>query len=195
MTIAFTGYAVISADGFIADREGRMPEALRFDADWAYFQAALDAADITLLGRRTHEAAPNAKERRRLVVSGGMRAIMQENAFTWWVNPKDLAPASAIAETVGLDAEVAVVGGTGVFDWILDEGGYDAFHLSLARDIRLGEGRPLFDGISDLEDALLQLEAKGLSIEARSWLDRKAGLELLILKRSRSRTRPGSANA
>ena len=28
-----------------------MPDALRFDADWAYFQAALDAADVTLLGQ------------------------------------------------------------------------------------------------------------------------------------------------
>ncbi|MGI9505626.1 MAG: hypothetical protein ACR2RE_21530, partial [Geminicoccaceae bacterium] len=180
MTIAFTGYAVTSADGFIADREGRMPEALRFDADWAYFQAALDAADITLLGRRTHEAAPNVKERRRLVVSRAVRAVVRENAFTWRANPEDVAPASAVAETGGSDAEVAVVGGTGVFDWILAEGGYHAFHLSLARGVWLGDGRPLFDGIADFEEALSKLGAEGLLVETRSWLDRKAGLELLI---------------
>lgn len=195
MAIAFAGYAVVSAEGFIADREGCMPETLRFDADWAYFQAALDSADITLLGRRTHAAAPNVKQRRRLVVSGRIRAIVQEDASTWWVNPEDVAPASAVAEIVGADAEVAVVGGTGVFDWILTEGGYDTFHLSLARKVRLGDGRPVFDGISDFADVLTKLEAGGLSIGPRSWLDRKAELELLILKRSKSRTRPESANA
>ena len=195
MTITFVGYAIVSADGFIADCEGRMPEALRLDADWAYFQAALDAADITLLGRRTHEAAPNVKKRRRLVVSSRVRTVVQEDALTSWVNPEDVAPASAVAGIVGSDAKVAVVGGTGVFDWVLGDGSYDAFHLSLARDVLLGEGRPLFDGIGDVEDALSKLEVDGLSLEARSWLDRKSGLELLVLKRATGRTTPGSVNA
>ena len=61
-SLAFAGYAIVSADGFIADDDGHMPDSLKFEADWAYFQAALDRADITLIGRLTHEAAPNVKK-------------------------------------------------------------------------------------------------------------------------------------
>lgn len=183
MAIAFRGYAVVSADGFIADDRGRMPDALRFDADWTYFQAALDAADVTLLGRHTHEAAPNVKNRRRLVVSSGVRAVIQENDTTWWVNPRDVTPASAVAVVSGTKAEVAVVGGTGVFGWVLEEGGYDAFHLSVARQVRLGAGRPLFDAADDLEQAIARLEASGPRTLRQTWLDENEGLELSVFSR------------
>jgi dihydrofolate reductase len=180
MSIAFKGYAIVSADGFIADEAGEMPDSLRFDADWRYFQAALDAADLTLLGRHTHEAAPNKKERRRLVVSRGVRAMLQENACTWWVNSDDVAPTSAATVVAGSKATVAVVGGTGVFSWILDDVGFQEFHLSIAHDVRLGSGRPLLDDAVSLEDAIGKLEAKTLSLGERRWLDQGAGLELLI---------------
>ena len=186
MTIEFEGYAVVSADGFIADSRGRMPDALRFDADWAYFQAALDDADITLLGRHTHEAAPNVRRRRRLVVSRGVRAVIREDASTWWVNPREVTPTSAIATVFGTEAKVAVVGGTGVFGWILDERAYRAFHLSIAHQVRLGAGRPLFDGIDGLDAAVAKLEGNGLELEERSWFDRQAGQELVIFERSES---------
>ena len=184
MTMTFKGYAVVSADGFIADDQGRMPDALRFDADWVYFQAALDSADVTLLGRHTHEAAPNGKGRRRLVVSRGVRAVIREDVRTWWVNSEDVAPASAVAAVAGAAADVAVVGGTGVFSWILDEGGFHEFHLSVAHDVRLGAGRPLFEGVDGLDQAIAKLEQSGLTVGRRSWFDKEGGLELLLLKRA-----------
>lgn len=188
MTIIFKGYAIASSDGFIADRDGHMPDALRFEADWGYFQAALDEADITLLGRHTHQAAPNTKHRRRLVVSRGARAVIQEDAETWWVNPRDVTPAAAAAVVSGASAPgasktIAVVGGTGVFGWILDEGGYDEFHLTLAHHVRLGAGRPLFDNAAGLDAALETLKRQGHDVVERSWFDEEAGLELLVLSR------------
>ncbi|MEA2944849.1 MAG: hypothetical protein QOI40_179, partial [Alphaproteobacteria bacterium] len=38
------GYAIISADGMIADAAGRMPPALTIEADQAFFHAGLDRA-------------------------------------------------------------------------------------------------------------------------------------------------------
>lgn len=184
MTIGLKGYAVVSVDGFIADSRGRMPDALRFEADWAYFQAALDAADVTLLGRHTHEAAPNVRGRRRLVVSKRVRAVIQGDASTWWVNPREVTPTSAITVVTGTEAKVAVVGGTGVFDWILKEGEYEAFHLSIAHQVRLGAGRPLFGGADGLDAAVSKLEGGGLEVKERSWFDRQAGQELVIFERS-----------
>jgi len=186
MAIKFKGYAIISADGFIADAEGHMPDTLRFDADWSYFQSALDAADITLLGRHTHEAAPNIKGRRRLVVSRGVRAVIQEGPHTWWVNPKDVTPASAVAVVVGTDATVAVVGGTGVFRWVLESGDYREFHLTIAHHVRLGTGKPLVDDVDSVDHVLATLKANGLKTKSRTWMDETKGLELSLFARSRN---------
>jgi dihydrofolate reductase len=182
MTIAFHGYAIVSADGFIADSGGRMPEALRFDADWAYFRAALRQADLMILGRHTHELSPNLTSRPRLVVSRGVRAVIQENASTWWVNPKEVTPSAAAAVVAGAAARVAVAGGTGVYGWVLEEGGYDEFHLSVARRVRLGAGRPLLDGIDDLKGVMSAFEGIGLRLQRESWLDEEAAVELLTFR-------------
>src|SRR5215212_2348314 len=61
-------YAIISADGMIADAQGRFPEALKNDADKRFFHAALDSAAAIALGRLTHEQERNSG-RRRLVLT------------------------------------------------------------------------------------------------------------------------------
>ena len=59
------GYAIVSDDDLIAGPDGRTPDALRNEADWAYFQRELDRADLVALGRLGHEANPNVRQRRR----------------------------------------------------------------------------------------------------------------------------------
>lgn len=179
-SLHIAGYAVVSAEGFIADADGAMPDALKFDADWAYFQDALDQADITLLGRKTHEAAPNVKRRRRLVVSSRVQRVWKEGNITSWVNPKHVDPAAVFLDLAGAEAGIAVVGGTGVFDWILESCGFCEFHTSVAHRVRLGTGKPLFSGAGDLDDAVSRLERRGLMLQHRAWFDQNAGLELLV---------------
>lgn len=181
---AFEGYAVVSADGFIADAGGVMPNALKFDADWDYFQTALDRADVTLIGRHTHEAAPNFKKRHRLVFSTRTDGLVKEDATTTWIDPAKADPCRAITQLFGPSANVAVVGGRGVFDWVLSNPSFSAFHLSLAHQARLGQGQTIFKGADDLEAALSLLSHRGLTLEHRSWFDRDAGLELLVYRRA-----------
>jgi hypothetical protein len=180
---SFEGYAVVSADGFFADVDGVMPDTLRLAADWDYFQAALDGADVTLIGRRTHEAAPNLRRRRRLVLSSRAEGVVGEDARTLWIDPARTDPCAAIAEVCGPGARVAVVGGQGVFDWVLSNPGFSAFHLSLAGEVRLEQGRCLFGQAQDLEAALALLAADGLTLRHRTWLDRSVALELLVYRR------------
>jgi len=180
----FEGYAVISADGLIADADGRMPDCLKFDADWDYFQAALDHADITLLGRLTHEAAPNIKKRRRLVFSSRVDGLVKTDETTYWIDPAQTDLHAAITEISGPSSKVAVVGGRGVFDWVLSKPGFSAFHLSIARKVQLGRGLQMFKAAPDLEAALALLETNGLRVSHRVWLDQDAGLELLVYRQS-----------
>jgi dihydrofolate reductase len=183
MTISFNGYAIVSTDGFIAGDNGCMPAALCFEADWEYFRAAIGETDLMILGRHTHELSPSMTKRPRLVASRGVRAVIQENAITWWVNPKEVTPPSAVAVVAGTEAVALVAGGTGVYGWVLEEAGYDEFHLSIARNVRLGAGKPLLDHVEGLDGVVSAFDAKGLSLQEQAWLDEEAAVELLIFRR------------
>jgi hypothetical protein len=139
------GHAIVSADHCIADRKGRMPDALRNDADWALFQAELDRAVITLLGRLGHEVHPNPRGRRRLVVSSQVRNL-EMRSDGWWWNPAGLPLRDALAEAAPEGGIVAVPGGRLVFDLALALG-FDGFHLTRSHRVTLPDGIPVFSQV------------------------------------------------
>ncbi len=131
-------YAIVSADDRIADASGAFPDALRNQADWAYFQAGLDRAVLTLLGRRSHEAAPNAKGRSRLVMSRSVPDLVRV-ADAWWWNPAGI-PLHEVLRTIVPDGGVVCVpGGQSAFDEI-GPSGFTEFHLARAHPCRLPQG-------------------------------------------------------
>lgn len=144
-SIRFIGHAIVSADGMIADADGGMPAALRSDADWQQFQAALDRSVLVVLGRVGHRRHPNPG-RRRLVLTRSVERLVAppaEPLVTLW-NPAGAAIGDVLRE-LGIDAgEVAVTGGTGTFEYFLPC--YDAFVLSEAHRSVLPAGRPCFRG-------------------------------------------------
>src|ERR1700684_1545998 len=88
--IQIHGYAIVSDDDRIAGADAVTPPSLRNDADWAYFQLELDRADLVALGRLGHEANPNVKGRRRLVLSSAARGL-QQRSDAWWWNPAQIS--------------------------------------------------------------------------------------------------------
>jgi dihydrofolate reductase len=155
------GHAIVCGRARMTDATGAMPEALRFEADWALFQAALDRADVSLIGRRTHAAAPNAKRRRRVVVTRDpVRPLDDDRAVAF--DPSVGGLRAFLAERFGAAAHVAVVGGTDVFDLAARALGYDAFTLTVAPAVRLDGGRPVFADSRDL--AALERRLKGLGL-------------------------------
>jgi dihydrofolate reductase len=175
---AIHGHAIVSADDFIAAEDGITPPALRNEADWVRFQAALDAAAVTVLGRLGHESNPNVKRRNRLVVSSSARGI-ERRADAWWWNPVSASLADALAAAAPGGGDVAVTGGKRVFDLFLDAG-YDRFDLARAEHVRLGRGVPVFSACASgvrATDVLLQ---HGLRVRAGEDLDRDAGVTLTL---------------
>ncbi len=175
------GHAIVSDDDCIAGPDGLTPAALRNDADWAYFQAALDAAAFTVLGRRGHEANPNAKARRRVVVSSSSGGLEGRGDGHWW-NPAHVAFASVAAMSAPGGGVAAVPGGRDVFGLFLRIG-FDAFHLVRAEGVRIAGGRKLFPGCADGRDAERVLKEAGLSLARSSWLDRAANVRLDLWRR------------
>jgi len=180
-TYAIHGHAIVSSDDRIADADGRTPPSLRNEADWRRFQAALDQAVVTVLGRLGHEANPNAKGRNRLVLSSSARGL-ERHAGAWWWNPADVTLAEALLRASPAGGIVAVPGGMRVFDWFL-AAGYDAFHLARAGRVKLPDGIPVFTAVRDGSSADRVLAAHGLRPEDTAMLDADAGVSLTVWRR------------
>lgn len=154
------GYAIICRNDCIADAEGRLPPALMNEADWQYFQAGLDKSDLVIVGRRSHEAAPNARNRPRLILSRAVAGLMRK-ADGWWWNPDQL-PWLDVTDRLSLAGKrLAVPGGQAVFDRFLAIG-FTAFHLSRAGNAFLPGGRKIFSGLGAGLGAEELLRARGL---------------------------------
>jgi dihydrofolate reductase len=138
-------YAIISADGMIADHNGEQPLGLRVPADQRFFHDSLAHVRAVAHGRFSHEGGPAAKARKRLVLTRGIAALAPhpKHALGLLWNPDGASLAEAWG-ALGLDGGVlGVIGGTDTFGLFLDIG-YDAFHLTRAARVRLPGGRPVF---------------------------------------------------
>jgi hypothetical protein len=137
-------YAIVSADGMLADAAGIIPPGLRIDADQQFFESGLDAVDIVVHGRNSQEVLSHSSTRRRIIVTRSIPAIAPDpsngRAILW--NPAGASFEQALAEFSVPNRSVAVIGGPSIFEWFLDL--CDIFYLSRAANVRLPDGRPIF---------------------------------------------------
>ena len=143
LPLEIIGHAIVSADGMIADRDRRMPAALRNDADWRRFQAALDRSALVVLGRLGHEAHPNPG-RKRLVVTSRVawleRDPNDDNTMLW--NPDGISWSRVLAGLGIVGGTIAVTGGQRVFDLFLP--GFTSFELVTVAGVTIPDGVPCF---------------------------------------------------
>jgi hypothetical protein len=180
------GHAIVSADDRIADRIGITPASLRNDKDWQRFQASLDRAAVTVLGRLGHEANPNVKGRNRLILSSSAKGV-ERRANAWWWNPAEVVIDDALAMAAPDGGIVAVPGGRRVFDLFLSVG-FDEFHLSRATRVTIPDGIPLFTEVSSGRTAADILAAHGLVAGPTEMLDPVASVEFTLWRLPRTRS-------
>jgi dihydrofolate reductase len=176
------GYAIVSADGMIADSSGRIPPALIHEADQQYFFQGMDAADVLVHGRNSYEDRPRASDRKRIIVTRQISAVTPdaENPNTVLWNPTGAAIERA-CETLGVTGGVvAAVGGSEVYGLFLPR--YDIFHLSKAARAQMAGGRPVFPGIPPATPEDL-LQRHGLRPSPPSDLDTDAGVSVTVWAR------------
>lgn len=141
------GYAIVSADGMIADAARHMPPELMNEADQRFFSEELDRADVVVHGRHSHEQDANAPRRQRLVVTHRVAGLgphpHNPKALLW--NPGG-ATLEEACEALGVtQGTAAVIGGPEVYGLFLPR--YDMFHLTRAARGFIPGGRPVFPGI------------------------------------------------
>jgi dihydrofolate reductase len=177
------GYAIVSADGMIADSNGVMPQTIRNAADQRFLQSELDRAAVVVHGRHSYEGGQRAARRKRLILTRGTPTIVPDpshpNALLW--NPAGATPQEAIAMLGAGEGIIAVIGGTDAFGRFLPL--YDAFHLTRAARAHIAGGRPVFPQVgphSTPEDVLAR---HGLRPTPRRDIDANAGITLTTWQR------------
>jgi hypothetical protein len=179
------GYAIVSDDDRIAAADGLVPLSLRNERDWNYYQSALARSDLIVFGHRSHDAEPNERGDRRLVISGGA-AGLEQRADAWWWNPASIGWPEVAKRLLPLGGEVAAPGGQGVFDLFLGIG-FDAFHLSRAHGVTLPGGRAIFSACDAGVPAETVLAAAGLRVGEKIALDPEHGVEMSVWRAVRRR--------
>ena len=177
------GYAIVSANGMIADANGVMPDSLRYDADQRFLQSALDRAAVVIHGRHSYEGGPRAAQRKRLIVTRQVATVAPnpENASALLWNPSG-APLEKALEALGvIDGTVAVIGGPDVFSMFLPL--YDAFNLSRAARVTIPGGLPVFAEVGPNATPEDVLARHGLKPGPRRDLDAAAGVTVVTWTR------------
>lgn len=175
------GFAVISEDGMLTNAAGVMPQSLKFEADQRFFEQGLDAVDVVVHGRHSHEHQQNSSLRSRLVVTSRVASLAVDPAdekVLYW-NPTGATFEQAMMKLGKPDGSVGVIGGTGVFGLFLDR--YSVFHLTRVTDVRFPDGRPVFPGVPAKTPEEV-LSCHGLTLDRRSVLDPSKGLVLFSWK-------------
>jgi dihydrofolate reductase len=177
------GYAIVSAEGMIADANGVQPDALKPEADQKFFYGALDKADAVANGAKSYEGGPPAAERPRLILTRRIAAVGREpgnpNAVLW--NPAGADFEEAWGELGLSGGLLAIIGGCEVFGLFLRLG-YDAFHLTRAGHVSLPGGRPVFPGVPAQSPETL-LKKAGLKPGPAQMLDAATELSLVTWRR------------
>jgi hypothetical protein len=177
------GYAIVSDDDKIADEHGEVPPSLRNEKEFAEYQRALAQSDLVVFARKSHENEPETHGRPRMVVSREAKGL-ETRADVWWWNPADIDWAQVVAKVLPRGGQVAAPGGQGVFDLFLGVG-YDVFHLSRARGIKLPRGRAIFSACGEGKTAEDVLRGHGLLRVARVEIDPEKRVEMNIWRAMR----------
>lgn len=176
------GYAIVSADGMLADAQGVMPDTLKFEADQRFFEEGLDACDLVVHGRHSREEHARSAARRRLILTrhgpGLEAAAGTPQVFTW--NPAALPFEDALKAFAAPVTRVGVIGGTEGFGFFLDR--YDVFFLTRGPTPPLPGGRPVFPGVPAATPEEV-MSRHGLTAAEHRVLDAAVGLAVTAWRR------------
>jgi hypothetical protein len=176
------GYAIVSDDDKIAGPDGLTPTSLRNEKDWELYQRAQDRADLIVFARRSHEAEPNVRKHRRLVVSRDALGL-EQRADGWWWDPARKNWLDVGAQLLPAGGLVAVCGGQIAFDLFLKVG-FTEFDLSHAHGVNLPGGRSVFSACEAGLSADTVLQEAGLRLRERIPLDPVQRVEMDVWRRT-----------
>ena len=175
----FTLTVATSSDGLISRSTDEPPQAWASAEEQTLFFRDVEAADWSIMGRNTHEAADRPL-RRRIIFSTTRSGWQRPTQL--WLNPDEATPED-LATMVGgvhpLNAGL-ILGGTRVHDWFLAHDAIHRVHLTV-EPVVFGDGLGIFseDGV---QDPVAAFTSRGFGVESDVVLNAE-GTQYLVLLR------------
>lgn len=136
----FVGFVASSIDGRISLAKSARPDWTSKE-DWQFFQKSLKAYDAVVVGRNTFRAAEKQLRRRNtFVLSRKVSKIKKEGSVTF-VHPGK----HDLAKLLNAYKKIAVLGGSGVYQFMLARTMLDELYVTL-EPLIFGRGTPMFHG-------------------------------------------------
>ncbi len=136
----YIAYVASSIDGRISLTEKSRPTWTSKE-DWSFFQKSLSRADAVVVGRNTYEAAASRLKKRNTFVLTSAKEGLGTTGSVTFLNPKRVDLASVLSDY----REVAIVGGSRVYQEMLDHGMLDELYVTI-EPLVFGRGKPMFEG-------------------------------------------------
>lgn len=164
----FSLAVVTSRDGFISRSETEPPQAWASQEEQELFFRDVEAADWTIMGRNTHEAAD--KPRRRRIVFSTTRVGWQRPTQLW-LDPSGVRPAElkGLVEKAHPLEEGLILGGTRVHDWFLAHRAVHRVRLTI-EPVDFGTGLPIVTG-QTTRDSVALFQGFGFRVEREEFLN------------------------
>jgi dihydrofolate reductase len=140
----FTLTLATSRDGYIGRNHDEPPWTWCSSEEQSLFFADVEAADWSIMGRLTHEAA-DKPDRHRIVFSSSAASPDWQRERQLWIDPAATTPhaLAGIVDHVRPLRNGLILGGTRVHDWFLNAGAIDRVHLTI-EPVSFGGGLPMF---------------------------------------------------
>jgi len=172
-----TGFAIVSAQGYIADVSGEM-SSIEDDEDFRRLQRCLSVPNtIGIMGRVTHEKHVNERARMRWILSSRKHQTGLKTE-TFFDNAESL-----LGATLNVSSQsFYVLGGGTIYPLFGRRRFYDVFNLTVNKKSILGNGLPLDPELKGNLDGIER--AWGLMLNHRE-IDHERGLEFRRYIRSK----------
>ena len=136
----FVGFVASSIDGRISLTKRTAPDWTSAE-DWKFLQKSLKRFDAVVVGRNTYLAAQaRLKKRTTYVLSRRISKIKRDGSVTF-VNPEK----TDLGKLLQRYRTVAVLGGAGVYQYMLDHGFLDELYVTI-EPLVFGRGVTMFMG-------------------------------------------------
>ena len=174
----FTLTVAASSDGYISPDISTPTHTWVSSEEQVLFFRDIEAADWTIMGRHTHEAA-DRPDRRRIIFSSKSSGWQRPTQI--WLNPEDLTPTDLPerVEHIRPLKHGVILGGTRVHDWFLANGAIDQVNLTI-EPVSFADGLPVFSDQAG-SDPLEIFRVRGFEMVSHEVLN-SAGTQFVVLK-------------
>ena len=166
----------------IADANRALPKGLQNAIRGAAYQTELERCTALIVGHQAYEALPFLKNRNRIVMSTGVKALEHKDSGWWW-NPSGMTLTNMLRVASPGGGAVGVMGGRKALEYFLLTG-VRTFHVCRAESVAIQDGYKLFADCDRRTTVDMVLKDRQMRLLDRELIDLRAPISRSTWRRN-----------